>query len=250
MLSEHDSKLIFLDTETTGREEKDRIFQVAYSLNGEMKCQMFKPPVPLEIEAMEATGYTNKDVEDKPSFQSTEFYTTLKKILENNNYVLVAHNARFDIEMLKKEDITPERYIDTMRVSQHLDAEGKLGAYRLQYLRYKLELEIEEARAHDAMGDVIVLIALFKRLFDKMSEKISSAEEIIHEMERLSKTPVEIKTFTFGKHINKSVAQVAQEAPDYLEWLLRQKKEEINGNTSVSANAEDWIYTLEKYLRK
>ena len=242
--------LLFIDTETTGREEEDRIFQLAFIFQDKEHQDLCAPPLPLSVEAMEATHYTNKDVEDKPKFQDVNAAKVLLEILENENTVFVAHNAPFDIAMLEKEGVKTGKFIDTLKIAQHLDPDGKLGAYRLQYLRYALNLEVKDARAHDAMGDVKVLKALFERLYKKLIQETGDKEATIQKMIELSSMPIEIKKFTFGKHKDKTIEQVAMEDRGYLEWLLKEKQKELNeqGGTYNTAQTQDWIYTLEKYV--
>ncbi len=238
-------KLLFLDTETTGREEQDRIFQVAYKFDGQEFASLFKPPVLLSIEAMEATHYTNEDVQDKNPFQASEFYKDLEKILQDPSTVLVAHNAPFDISMLEKEGLKTQKFIDTLKVARALDPEEKLGAYRLQYLRYALGIKID-ARAHDALGDVLVLEALFERLFKKIKETEKEENEAIEKMMQISKDPLEIKRFSFGKYKGEKVEDIAQKDRSYLEWLLKEKEKEVQ--EALRADTEDWIFTLKNYL--
>ena len=52
---------IFLDTETTGTEKKDRLCQLAYKTEtGKIVNQLFKPPLPIAIEPMSIHHITNK----------------------------------------------------------------------------------------------------------------------------------------------------------------------------------------------
>lgn len=236
MNNENQFKLLFLDTETTGREEKDRIFQVAYDYKDVEYSELFTPPLPICIEAMEATGYTNKDVAGKEKFAESKMYTELRGIMQNAQTVFIAHNAAFDIEMLRRDGIETGAFIDTLKIARHLDPEAKLGAYRLQYLRYALELEVGDAQAHDALGDVRVLKALYNRLSKKLS---------VGEMIEISSKPVYIARITFGKHAGKLLADIAKEDRGYLEWLLRQKEEDAEDSHDQN---EDWIYSLKKVL--
>ena len=92
--------LIFLDTETTGNEVgKDRLVQVCYEASGEIKNEYFKPPLPMSVKAMSVTHITNKMLEDKPPFEGSEMKAELELLLREG--VMVAHNAAFDIAMLK-----------------------------------------------------------------------------------------------------------------------------------------------------
>ena len=46
------TRLIFLDTETTGIGPEDRLCQVAYHFGGREAESLFRPPVPISIESM------------------------------------------------------------------------------------------------------------------------------------------------------------------------------------------------------
>src|SRR3989338_10471414 len=109
-------------------------------------------------------------VTDKPAFSESEDMEKIKALFEDENYVVVAHNAPFDLMIIKKEGITPANFICTLRVARHLDKENKIEQYKLQYLRYYLDIEID-ATAHDALGDVLVLEKLFERLKNKIMQE-------------------------------------------------------------------------------
>src|SRR3990167_133248 len=170
------SKLIFFDTETTGNTEKDVLCQIAYKTGDESFAELYKPEIKIPPEASAVHHITNKMVADKPSFKDSGDREKIKKLFEDNNSVVVAHNAPFDLMIIKKENILPLRFICTLRVARHLDPEEKIDRYNLQYLRYLLEIEID-ATAHDALGDVLVLEQLFERLKNKVKEVENLSED-------------------------------------------------------------------------
>ncbi|KKU49956.1 MAG: Exonuclease RNase T and DNA polymerase III, partial [Parcubacteria group bacterium GW2011_GWA1_47_10] len=165
-----------------------------------------------------------------PAFEGSEMKGELRKLLKDG--IMVAHNAPFDIAMLKTEGLEVPRFIDTLRVARHLDAENKIPEYNLQFLRYYLDLDIE-ADAHDAEADVRVLEAVFKRLQAKMPD--------VQELIEISSRPTLFKNFIFGKYKGQPIADVARTDRRYLEWLLAQKSENEEAE-------EDWIFTLKHYL--
>ncbi len=237
-------KLIFFDTETTGNEPKDYLCQIAWKEPGdvEMRAGLFKPPLTIPFEAMAVHNITNKMIADKPAFKDAPEWNEVKELFENEDTVVIAHNAIFDLGMLEKEDITPKNVICTLRVARELDPEGKLSRYNLQYLRYALDLEVEGV-AHSADGDVLVLEKLFERLFAKVIEKTGSEEDAIKEMIEISARPSMINTFNFGKYSGRLVKDVASLDRGYLEWLLKSKLEN-------SPDDQDWIHTLKTHLKK
>lgn len=232
--------LIFLDTETTGNDVlNDRLFQVCYKDGNNIHNEYFKPPVPITIKSQSITHVTNKMVEDKKPFAESTMKKALAKTLEEK--VLVAHNALFDITMLSHEGVATPRHICTLKVARALDKDGVIPEYNLQYLRYYLALDIQ-GTAHEAEVDVIVLEALFKRLYAKMMEEESDHTKIIAEMERISQEPSLFTLFPFGKHRGKKIEEVIQIDRSYCEWLLDQKLQS-------TADEEDWIYTLKYHLK-
>jgi DNA polymerase III epsilon subunit-like protein len=237
--------LVFLDTETTGKGPNDRLCQVAYNFNGEEADALFKPPIPIQIEVMAITHITNKMVEDKEPFIGSEFQKKLSDILSDGN-ILVAHNAQFDVDMLKKENVEVESSIDTLKIAHHLDKDAKIPKHGLQYLRYFLDLDIQDVIPHSALGDVRVLEKLFERLFQKMLDELKEESKVIDEMMRISNLPILMKKFSFGKYNGKMVAEIANTDVGYLKWLLNEKNK---AKEQDGINDENWIYTLEYYLK-
>ncbi len=206
---------IFLDTETTGAGEKDRLCQLAYKLEtGEIVNELFKPPLPIAIDAMCVHHITNEMVENKPAFKDSKDHRKLLDLLNDDKNILVAHNAKFDVDMLVKEGVHPKKVICTLKLARSLDPEGKIPRYSLQYLRYFLGIKIE-ATAHDALGDILVLEKLFERLFARMS-KDNGPAAVEGKMIDISSKPVLLTRMFFGKHKGERFRDIPQ---DYLKWL-------------------------------
>lgn len=232
--------IIYLDLETTSLDETARIVQLAYknTETGETVNEFFKPPVPISFGAMATHHVTEQMVADKPAFDGSSQKETLITLLQNS--ILVAHNASYDMGVLKTEGVETPEHIDTLRVARHLI---ESDSYQLQYLRYSLALNVEAA-AHDALGDILVLEKLFEKLIDVANEKFdfSSMEQAIEKFVKLTQTPVLVKKFKFGKYQGKTIAEVASFDKSYLNWLLGKKLE------NKTAQDEDIIYTLKHYL--
>jgi hypothetical protein len=60
-------------------------------------------------------------------------------------------------------------------------------------------------------------------------------------MIRISAEPMLFTTIRFGKHKGKRIEDVVRADRSYIEWLLKEKKKEPQGEA-------DWIYSLEHYL--
>ena len=170
--------------------------------------------MPISIDAMAIHHITNKMVEDKPPFKGSEAYERLSKLISDEHNIIVAHNARFDLEMLNQEGVHPPKVICTLKLARYLDSAGVIPKYNLQYLRYYLGLEID-AKAHDAFGDILVLESVFKRIYAKFVS--NGMRNPVNQMIKVSNNPILIPRMPFGKHKGMLFSEVPQ---DYLEWLL------------------------------
>lgn len=238
--------IIFLDTETTDLGPGARLVQLAYknSKTGEVVNEYFKPPVPIAYAAMATHHITEEMVVNKPAFEESEHRANLvKEFGKGGKGILVAHNAPFDIGILNNEGIEVAESLCTLRLARQLITDAE--QHKLQYLRYLLNLKVEGA-AHDALGDILVLEALYKHLEKLVIEKfgLTSEQEMLNKMKELNDAPVLLNNFTFGKYRGQSFAEVAKNDKGYLEWLL---------NSEMQKNPEEQkselIYTLKHFLQ-
>lgn len=225
---------VFLDTETTGTGTDDRLCQLAFKTDeGLIVNELYDPGMPISIDAMSIHHITNEMVQGKPRFRDSKEWSTLHNLLRDDQTVVVAHNAKFDIEMLKREGIDPQKVICTYKLVRYLDKNSAIPKYNLQYLRYFSNLQIEaEVQAHDALGDVLVLEALFKRVHAKASDEFG--EQAIEQMVNISNNPLLYRKMPFGKHKGANMEDVPV---DYLRWLSR---------TDLD---EDMAYTVRHFLK-
>jgi len=222
---------IILDTETTGTGETDRVIQLGYIVLGakevEVHNEFYSTEVPISYGAMEVHGITQDMIEGKPTCRDSVAYKRLLELNTPDNYIII-HNAPFDLGMLEKEGFnTQMKVIDTLRVAKHILPDEE--AHRLQYFRYKMELYKEEQKeadaigvvikAHDAIGDVLVLKLLLSRLKDEVAKQFPS-ENPVEKMVDLTATPIIVKNFRFGKYKGKSLEEVASSDAGYLRWML------------------------------
>ena len=224
-------KYIILDTETTGVEDNDRVIQLGFIVLGgaevEVHNEFFSSDVPISFGAMEVHGITPDMIETKGNCKDSASYKRLQELNTDENYLII-HNAPFDIAMLNKEGFnTQMNVIDTLRVAKHIYADE--DAHRLQYFRYKMQLYKDEnkeadslgivVKAHDAIGDVLVLKLFLSRLKNDVMKMFPNTN-VVEKMLDLTATPIIIKTFKFGKHKGKDLIDVAREDAGYLRWML------------------------------
>jgi DNA polymerase III epsilon subunit-like protein len=243
------AKYILFDTETTGAGENDRIIQVgAMVVHGRDEIEVFdelcSTDIPITVEAMEVHNITPDVIENQPPYCELTF---TKKILEYNhadNY-LIAHNISFDLGMMEKEGFKNNyTLIDTLRCAKHLLPDSPY--HRLQYLRYSLELYKTEGaeanklgvtiKAHDAIGDVLVMKLLLSQLVKLTQEKFTGINPMV-KLAELTQTPVLMKTFKFGKYKDREIEEIVKADKGYITWM--QNNLELD---------EDLAYTLEYYL--
>jgi len=224
-------KYIILDTETTGTGENDRVIQLGYIVLGEKEIEVqnefFSSNVPISFGAMEVHGITPDMIKGKPTCIESGSYKMLLKLNTPQNYMII-HNAPFDLGMLEREGFnTQMKVIDTLRVAKHMFPDEE--AHRLQYFRYKMELYKDEqkeadslgivVKAHDAIGDVLILKLLLSKLKDEVALKFPD-ENPVEKMVDLTNTPILINSFKFGKYKGKTLQEVATSDAGYLRWML------------------------------
>lgn len=237
-------KIVFFDTETTGNGPKDFLCQLAIMERGEgtpIVDTIYKPPVPIPFECSAIHHISNKMVAGRPAFKDAPEYAEIKALLEDDNTICVAHNAAFDYQILKNDNITIKNLLCTFKTIRELDTEARFAMHKLQYLRYALDIELNVA-AHEAFADVLVLEQLFEyELKEAMAKWNCDEATAIARMIAITAEPLAIKTINFGKYNGKTIAEVASIDIGYLSWLLDQKRKSDKDET-------DWIYTLEKYV--
>ena len=226
------AKFVLLDTETTGAGDNDRIIQLGYMVLDGKKVEVYNDlcsaEVPIGYGAMEVHGITPDMIEGKPECTQTNAFQTLRELNTPEN-VLIIHNAPFDLGMLAKENFTSQmRLIDTLRCARHLFEDEE--AHRLQYFRYRFGLyKIEQAeadalgivvKAHDAIGDVLVLKLFLTELRKRLQERFEGVNPI-DKMVELTQTPVfYTRPLKFGKYKGKTLSEIAEADKGYLTWML------------------------------
>lgn len=243
------AKYIILDTETTGAGEHDRIIQLGFMVLGGKELEVYNDfcscEVPISFGAMEVHHITPDMIENKPPCTQTQAYKALLALNTPENYMII-HNAPFDLGMLYKEGFSLQmKLIDTLRCAKHIFVDEE--AHRLQYFRYKMGLYKEEkaeadklgieVKAHDAIGDVLTLKLFLSELKNAVQEQFVD-ENPVEKMVALTKEPIFVKTFRFGKYKGKELADVAHEDAGYLRWMLK----------SMDSLDEDLRYSIEKVL--
>jgi len=219
-------KYIILDTETTGVDEEDRIIQLSYlvtDLDGnilEMYDDLCTAPLPIKFDSMAIHNITPEMIEGKPVCVDTKAFARLNELNVPEN-TLVIQNAEFDEAMLAKEGFVSQmKLIDTYRILRKkypLQTPHGLQHKRYELGLYKKEPELikelgVEVRAHDALGDVVVL----KLFLDHLLADGQTHEEMIE----LCSAPMMLDIMTFGKHKGKTFEEIALNDRNSLQYMI------------------------------
>lgn len=231
--------LVVFDLETTGANVyRDRIVEfAAVTLHPDGRRERFvtrvNPEMPIPAEATRVHGISDADVKDAPTFdQVAPRIVELMRDADVGGFNV----ARFDLPLLARElervGVEQERkprYIADSQVIFHRMEPRDLSAA----LRYYCDREL--TGAHGALADaeaaLDVLLAQVERytegdkvLPDDMAsiDAISQRrdENFVDPEGRLRWDGDEV-VIGFGKHRGTQLRELAQSAPDYLEWILR-----------------------------
>jgi DNA polymerase III epsilon subunit-like protein len=235
------SSLLFLDLETSGLEEEDRICELALIveegddiLHSQSLC---KSPKKISSGAMALHHITNEMIKESPLCPLSEPYRVLERFNSEEN-LLIAHNLRFDLKMLEKEGFKSKlQVIDTLRCVKSLIPECE--EFRLQFLRYELGLYKEEKAeadkvglkltAHRALSDAFHVRLLFHTLLE-----YATLAQLID----ISSKPVLLEKFSFGKYSGRYIEEIINIDASYVQWML--------GN--IEDMDEDLAYSLKYYM--
>ena len=168
----HDLTYVVFDTETTGLlpGQGDEIVQIAAvrivngrRVEGEVFNTLVNPRRPIPLSSTEVHGITEAMVQDAPFVE--EVAARFHKFAEGA--VLVAHNAPFDMEFLRRlEPGLGLRFdnpvFDTVLLSAVVF--GQHEVHSLDALTHRLGITIPEEARHTAIGDTVATADAFLKL--------------------------------------------------------------------------------------
>ncbi|XXM93378.1 MAG: exonuclease domain-containing protein [Candidatus Hodgkinia cicadicola] len=161
---------IIIDTETTGlNPRKDRVIELAiieFKLHGPLKelYHSYFDPAPVEVSkgAFEIHGITNEFLKAQPKFKAQA-----KEVLQLvKGSKLIAHNAKFDKQMLTRElklaDLVMPNtcWYDTLKLAKLLNPSGS-NSLRALCKRHKIG---DASAKHNALSDCKLLALVYRTL--------------------------------------------------------------------------------------
>lgn len=167
---------VVFDTETTGLGPNDRIVQIAGlrimagRLTGERFETLVDPGRPIPPASTKIHGITDAMVAGAPDM--TEALRAFHHFAEDA--VLVAHNAPFDMGLLRTATSEtgiefPNRVLDTVLLSAMVW--GQSAPHALDALAERLSVTIPPERRHTAMGDTEATAQIFLHLIPALTAK-------------------------------------------------------------------------------
>lgn len=169
---------------------------------------LVRPDRPIGHQAMAIHKITEEMVANKPWIEEV-----IPRYHGSPYYV--AHNASFDSRMLPD---MPGEWICTVKLARRLWPGIKYSNMAL-YKSLKLSVETPAGlHHHRALFDCYITAALLIRI---MEESGWTPEQMV----TITGRPALVNTMMFGKYRGKKIAEIAQDDPGYLRWMLNNIKE-------------------------
>jgi DNA polymerase-3 subunit epsilon len=227
--------LAFFDLETTGTTVgSDRIIEIGVlkvTPDGqELQLQTrVNPEIRIPREATAVHGISDKDVEDKPIFAKVA--PRVARFLEDCDFA--GYNVlHFDLPMLEAEfrrvgvpfDMKGREVIDVMAIYFQKEPRDLKAALRFY-------CGTEHVNAHSAFADACACRNVLQgqiRMYADLPNTPAELSAVLMEQTRKKaldsggwfETRHGQPAFARGKHQGKLIQEVAQAAPDYLQWML------------------------------
>ena len=225
--------LALFDLETTGIDPaRDKIVEIAVlriEPDGSRvsRCRRVNPEQPIPPAATAVHGIRDEDVQEEPPFR--RIAKGVLDLLQGAD--LAGFNVwRFDVPLLQRElqecglDLEPgqRRVVDAMTIFHGKEPRDLAAAVRFYLGR-------EHEGAHGAEADLEATL----EVLDAQLERYPDLPRSVEELDTTRRQPGAVDSagkfvrrenhvvFAFGKHQGRPLAEVAEESPDYLQWILK-----------------------------
>ncbi|MCR9174011.1 MAG: 3'-5' exonuclease [bacterium] len=227
--------LAIFDLEATGLNvTHDRIVEIAVvKISPDGTTTNFNrrvnPEMPIPEEVSKIHGIYDDDIKDAPTFK--EILPDLEAFLEECDFAGYNSN-KFDLPMLAEELLRAESDFD-LSTRKHIDVQNIFHKMEQRTLvaAYKFYCQKELNNAHNALADA-------EATWEVLDAQISHYKELTGDVEfladfsrhndmdkadfagRLAYNKKGDVVYNFGKHKNKTIAEVHKIEPGYYGWML------------------------------
>lgn len=211
------------DTETTSLFEPEVVQAafIGYSMQDKgiacFKEKLFGTSKPIEFGAMGTHGITNEDVKGRKKWNSN--------FLPIHTEYLVAHNAQFDTQFFKPEELVNIKVLCTLKLAKKLIPKHECGDYKNSTLYYYLGCYTNPVgkeylgKTHTALSDCCMTLNVLFAMLSKYNLTIDRAYEMITKVEQ-EVLLEDITMCPFPKYAGRHWAEVIKSDKDYCLWLL------------------------------
>jgi len=229
-----DRPLAVFDIESTGTDPAvDRIVEISVlridpAGGRELRSRRVNPERPIPAEATAVHGIRDEDVREEPVFR--QLSKSLLGFLRDAD--LAGFNIRrFDLPLLEREfreagldlGTRDRRVIDIMTIFHRKEPRDLSAAVRFYLGR-------EHEGAHGAEADVIASAEVLDAQLGRYPDLPRDAETLARWCHPLPADAVDREgkfvwkdgraAFAFGRYRDRTLEEIAREAPDYLQWIL------------------------------
>ena len=180
----------FIDVETTGLSPSfgDRICEIAILKRRGKKIidsfhTLVNPERQISQGAQAVNNITDEMVKNAPCFR--DIAQNVINFIEDS--IIVAHNAPFDLLMIKKEGIVPKNFICTLRLARYLAIAKRYYHFPSNSLENLARcFGIRALNLHRSMADAEVTKKIFDIFVDDFSKKgVETIEQLFIKREKL-----------------------------------------------------------------
>ena len=216
------------DTETTGLFEPEVVQAgfIGYSMQDKgiacFKEKLFGTSKPIEFGAMGTHGITNEDVKGRKKWSGN--------FLPIHTEYLVAHNAQFDTQFFKPEELVNVKILCTLKLAKKLIPKHECGDHKNSTLYYYLGCYKNPVgkeylgKTHTALSDCCMTLNVLLAILSKYKLTIDQAYAMITNIDDSNPVLEDVNICPFKKWRGLPWEKVILKDLEYVQWLINNDK--------------------------